>query len=55
MCYLNHIIIMKITLDAPTIAPAQSNLCLLISVKMLLGLNAIMPLLEAIHFLIKFA
>jgi hypothetical protein len=48
-------ITMKITLDTPTIAFVQSNLCLLTNVKMLLGLNAIMPLLEAIHFLIKFA
>jgi len=32
---------------------AKSNLCLMTNVKMLLGLNAIMPLLEEVHSLIK--
>jgi hypothetical protein len=45
---------MRITLDAPTIASTKFNLCLLIDVKMLLKLNAIMPLLEVVHSLIKF-
>jgi hypothetical protein len=46
---------MKMTLDVPTIASTKSNLCLLIDVEMLLGLNVIMPLLHALHPLIKFA
>ncbi len=37
------------------ITSAKSNLCLLIDVEMLLGLNVIMPLLEAVFFFIKFA
>ncbi len=45
--------LMKTIMDAPTIALVQFNLCLLTDVKRLLGLNAIMPLLEAIHFLIE--
>jgi hypothetical protein len=46
---------MRITLNAPTIASTKSNLCLLTNVKTLLRLNAIMPLLDAIHSLIKFS
>jgi hypothetical protein len=46
---------MKITLDAPTITSTKSNLRLLINVKMLLRLNAIMPLLEVVHSLLKFS
>jgi hypothetical protein len=45
---------MKMTLDAPTIASTKSNLGLLIDVEMLLGLNVSMPLLHALHSLIKF-
>jgi hypothetical protein len=45
---------MKVTLDTPNIASTRSNLCLLINVKTLLRLNAIMPFLETIHYLIKF-
>jgi hypothetical protein len=48
-------LLMKITLNAPTIASTKSNLCLLTDVKMLLRLNAIMPLLEVVHSLIKFS
>jgi hypothetical protein len=46
--------IMKMALDAPTITSTKSNLCLLTNLKML-GLNAIMSLLEAVHSLIKFS
>ncbi len=46
-------LLMKMALGAPTIAFAKSNLCLMTNVKMLLGLNAIMPLLEEVHSLIK--
>ncbi len=46
---------MKVALDAPTIASTKFNLCVLIDVEMLLGLNVIMPLLEATHSLIKFS
>jgi hypothetical protein len=42
-------------LDAPTITFAKSNLCLLTDVKLLFRFNAIVPLLEAIHLLIKFS
>jgi hypothetical protein len=48
-------LIMKMALDATTITSAKSNLCLLTNVEMLLGLNVVMPLLEAMHSLIKFA
>jgi hypothetical protein len=48
-------LLMKIKLDAPTIASTKSNLCLLTNVKTLLRLNAIMPLLEVVHSLIKFS
>ncbi len=46
---------MKIALDAPTIVSTKSTLCLLTNAKTLLGLNVVMPLLEAIHSLIKFS
>ncbi len=46
---------MKMTLGAPTITSAKFNLCLMTNVKMLLGLNVIMPLLEEVHSLIKFS
>jgi len=55
MLFEYHILLMKLTLDVPTIASTESNLCLLIDVEMLLGLNVIMPLLHALHSLIKFA
>jgi hypothetical protein len=45
--------LMKMALDAPTIASTKSKLCLLINVKTLLGLNVSMPLLEVVHSLIK--
>jgi hypothetical protein len=48
-------LLMKMALDAPTISFTKSNLCLLINVEMLLGLNVVMPLLEVMHSLIKFA
>ncbi len=47
--------LMKMALDAPTIASTESTLCLLTDVKTLLGLNVIMPLLEVVHSLIKFS
>lgn len=46
---------MKMTLDAPTIATTKFSLCLFIDVELLLGSNDIMPLLEVVHSLIKFA
>ncbi len=50
-----YILLMRITLNAPIITSTKSNLCLLINVQMLLRLNAIMPLLEVVHSLIKFS
>jgi hypothetical protein len=47
--------LMKMALDAATIPLAQSNLSLFTNVETLLRLNVVMPLLEAIHSLIKFA
>ncbi len=41
-------LVMKMPLDAPTIISPTSNLCFLIYVKTLLGLNAIMAFMEAI-------
>jgi hypothetical protein len=49
-----HIFFMKMTLEAPIITLAKSNLCLFTNVDILLGLNAIMPLLEVVHSFIKF-
>jgi hypothetical protein len=50
------ILLMKMTLNVPTIlAFNKFNFCLLIDVEALLGFNAIMSFLEAIHSLIKFA
>ncbi len=43
------------TLDAPIISFAKSNLSLLIDVESLLGLNVMMSMLKAVHSLIKFA
>jgi hypothetical protein len=55
MCCLNiTLFLMKMALDVATITYAKSNLCLLTNVEML-GLNVVMPLLEAMHSLIKFA
>jgi hypothetical protein len=46
---------MKMASNAPTISSIKSNLSSLIDVKTLLGLNAMMLMLEAIQSLIKFA
>jgi hypothetical protein len=46
---------MKMALDVTTIPYVQSNINLFTNVETLLGLNAMMPLLEALHSLIKFA
>ncbi len=53
MLFKYHIFFMKMTLEAPIITLAKSNLCLLTNDEML-GLNVIMPLLEVVHSLIKF-
>jgi hypothetical protein len=50
-----HILFMKMALDAATIPSAQSNIYLSTDVETLLRLNAMMPLLKALHSLIKFA
>jgi hypothetical protein len=42
-------------LDAPIVTFAKYNQYFMVNVKMLLGLNVIMPFLETIHSLIKFA
>jgi hypothetical protein len=49
-----HLFSMKMRLEAPIITLAKSNLYLLTNVETLLGLNAIMPLFEVVHSLIKF-
>jgi hypothetical protein len=46
---------MKMTLNVATITFVQSNLSLFIYVETLLGLNTLIPLLKAIHSLIKFS
>jgi hypothetical protein len=46
---------MKMALNLATIPFVQFNLSLFIYVETLLGLNAMMPLLKAIHSLIKFS
>ncbi len=53
--FKNCILYMKMTLNATIVIFAKSNLCLLTDLEMLLGLNVVMPLLEVVHFLIKFA
>ncbi len=50
-----HILLMKMALDAPIVPFVNSNLSLLTNVETLLGLNAMMPMLKVVHFLIKFA
>jgi len=50
-----HTFFMKMPLDVATITSTKSNLCLLTNVEMLLRLNVVLPLLEAMHSLIKFA
>ncbi len=45
---------MNMSLDAPTTTFAKSNFYLLVNVKTLLGLNAIMPLLEVVYSWSKF-
>ncbi len=50
-----HTLFMTMALNAPTITFTKSNLYLLTYVEMLLGLNVVMPLLEVVHSLIKFA
>jgi len=50
-----HPLLMKMTLNAPTIRYVGSNLSLIINMETLLGLNVMVPLLEEIHYLIKFA
>ncbi len=46
---------MKMTFNAHTIVSTKYNLCLLTYVEMLLGLNVLMPLLEVLYSLLKFA
>jgi len=48
-------LLMKMALDALTIPSTKSNFSLFINVETLLGLNAMMSLLEVVHSLIKFA
>ncbi len=55
MLFEYHIHFMKMILDAPKIDFAKSNLCLLTNVETFMGLDVIMPLLEIVHFFIKFA
>ncbi len=51
-----HTLFMKMALDAATIPSIQPfSLSLFTDVETLLGLNAMMPLLKAVHSLIKFA
>jgi len=46
---------LKMALDTPIVTFAKYNRYLMVNVKMLLGLNVIMPILKTIHSLIKFA
>jgi hypothetical protein len=46
---------MKMAINTPTTLSTQSNFFLSINVEILFGLNVMMPMLEAIHSLIKFA
>lgn len=48
-----HTLLIKMALDAPILAFAKYNLCLLSNVKTLLGLNTIMPLLVGSPFIDK--
>jgi hypothetical protein len=53
--FKNHKFFMKMALYAPTIATTKFSFCLFIDVELLLRSNDIMPLLEVVHSLIKFA
>jgi hypothetical protein len=46
---------MKMAINAPTTPYTKSSFFLLINVETLFGLNVMMPMLEVIHSLIKFA
>ncbi len=50
-----HILLTKMALDVATIPSIQSNIYLFINVETLLGLYVVMPLLNALHSLIKIA
>jgi hypothetical protein len=50
-----HILLMKKTWDAPTIPFVKSILSLLTYVETLLGFHVMLPILEAVHCLNKFA
>ncbi len=46
---------MKMALDSPTIALATSNLELFCDVEILLSLVCLVPMLEVVNLLVKFA
>jgi hypothetical protein len=48
-------LLMKMALDDPTNDKAKANFELLCDVQILLGLVAILPLLQVVHNLIKFS
>jgi hypothetical protein len=53
--YEHCTLLMKMALDALTIPSTKFNFSFLTNVETLLGLNAMMSLLEAVHSSIKFA
>jgi hypothetical protein len=48
-------LVLKMHLDAPSLASAKANLNLLCEIELLLGLACILPMLEALNYLIKFS
>jgi hypothetical protein len=50
-----HPLLMKMALDSPTIALATSNLELFCDVEILLSLVCLVPMLEVVNLLVKFA
>jgi hypothetical protein len=48
-------LVLKMHMDAPSLATAKANLNLLCEIELLLGLTCILPMLEALTYLMKFS
>jgi hypothetical protein len=50
-----HALVLKMHMDASSLATAKANLNLLCEIELLLGLTCILPMLEALNYLMKFS
>jgi hypothetical protein len=48
-------LVLKMHMDAPSLATAKANLNLLCEIELLLGMTCILPMLEALNYLMKFS